>query len=34
MEFVQPDHRQAVCSQRMKAIVDCDFSRALLMGSM
>jgi hypothetical protein len=34
VEFVQPDHRQAVRAQRVEAVVDCNFSSTLLMGSM
>ena len=34
MKLVEPDHRQAMGTQGMEAIVDRDISNALLMGSM
>ena len=34
VNVVQPDHWQGLCTERMVAVVDRDFSRALLMGSM
>ena len=34
VKVVLPDHRQALCTQRMEAIVNRNFSRTLLMGSM
>ena len=34
VKVVQPDHWEVLCTQRMVAVIDRDFSRALLMGSM
>ena len=34
MKLVEPDHWQAMCTQGMESVVDRDFSRSLLMGSM
>ena len=34
VKVVHPDHWEALCTQRMVAVVDRDLSRALLMGSM
>ena len=34
VKVVHPDHWEVLCSQRMVAVVNRDFSRALLMGSM
>jgi hypothetical protein len=34
VKVVQPDHWEVLCTQRMVAVVDRNFSRALLMGSM
>src|ERR1035437_8411970 len=34
VKVVQPDHWKVLCTQRMVAVVDRDFSRVLLMGSM
>jgi hypothetical protein len=34
MKLVEPDHRQAMGTQGMELVVDRNFSRSLLMGSM
>jgi hypothetical protein len=34
VKVVQPDHWEVLCTQRMVAVIDRNFSRALLMGSM
>jgi len=34
MELIEPDDGQALCTQGMKSVVDCDFRRTMLMGSM
>ena len=34
MTLVESDYRQAMCPQWMESVVDRDFSRSLLMGSM
>ena len=34
MPLIKPDYRQAVCAQGMKSVVDRDFRRTMLMGSM
>ena len=34
MKVVHPDHWEAVCAQGMVVVVDRDFRRTLLMGSM
>jgi hypothetical protein len=33
MKLVEPDHRQAMGTQGMESVVDRDFRRALLVGS-
>jgi hypothetical protein len=34
MKLIDPDHGQAMCTQGMESVVDRDFRRTLLMGSM
>ena len=34
MELIEPDDGQALCTQGMESVVDRDFRRAMLMGSM
>ena len=34
MNVVQPDHWKGLCTQRMEGVIDRDFSKTLLMGSM